>query len=303
MEIVGTIILDGDVTLLFGMVQADAGGETVLEFVLKMPERGRKFGGSTALFTASFFTAGCSGKMLGNQLLRITDGSIRAYEFLGEKPLFVGVFDREENFGMTDAQASLGQVSLNFLFKLHESHRIGNGCPTLADATGDIFLGEAEFLGKAAIGGGFLDRIEPFALEILDESQLQDFLIGGLADNDGSLVKAYFQRGAEAAFTGYEFVFSCGKADDQRLDDSPFTDGFNKFVKLLDGKLGAWLKRAWDNLVESDILDAFPQFFGGDGSGDTGVDQGAKAFAKPLSEAFAKSSPLCFLPARRISIS
>ena len=290
MEIIGTIILDGDVTFLFGMIQGDAGGEAMLEFVLKMPECWGEFDRGTPLFAASFFAAGCSGKMPRDQLLGITYGGATPDELFGKEALFFKVLYGEENFGVTDSQAPLGQVTLDFGVKLHEAHRIGNGGTALADAPGDIILGEAEFLGEAAVGGGFFDRIESLALEVLDKSQFQNFLIGGLTDNDRSFVKTDFLRGPKTAFPGDEFVFSSGKADDQRLNDSPLADGFDQFVKLFDGKFGTGLKRARDNLVEWDILDAFALFFRRDGGSDTRVDQGSQTFAKTLSETFSQGS-------------
>jgi len=45
-------------------------------------------------------------------------------------------------------------------------------------------------------------------------------------------------------------------------------------------ELGARLERAGDDLVEADLLDAFPMFLGGDWCRNPRVDEGSKSFAQ-----------------------
>ena len=198
--------------------------------------------------------------------------------------MLLRIFDSQQNLGMTDGQATLDEVNLHFRIEFHQAHCVCDGGPALANAPSNIILGKMEFLGKSIVRRGFLNWIKPFTLEVLNKCQLQDLLIGGLADNDRNLGESDFLRGAESTLSCDEFVFSSCKSDDQGLNDSPLTNRFDQLVKLLHGKFCTRLEWAWDNLVEADILDAFPLFFRGNGYGDPRVDQCAKAFAKALSE-------------------
>lgn len=180
---------------------------------------------------------------------------------------------------MTHGQSPLGQVCLNFGIEFHEAHGIGNGGPALANSLGDIFLSQAEFFGEAAVGGGFLDGIQVRPLEVLDEGQLQDFLIGGFANNNRGLGQADFKGGAHTALTSDEFVFPTRQSDNQGLDNTTFSNGINQVTELIIPELCAGLERARNDLVEADLLDALTMFLGGNLRRHPRIDKGPKAFA------------------------
>jgi hypothetical protein len=227
-------------------------------------------------------------------LLGIAYGGIRPDQFFGQEALLLGVLETEQDFGMTHGQAPLGQVCLDFRVEFHKAHRIGNSGPAFADALGDLFLSQAEFLGKTAVSGGFLEGVQVGPLEVLDQRQLQDFLIGGFADNDRGLAQADFEGCAHTALTGDEFVFSTRQSDDQGLDDTPLSNGIHQVTELVISELGTGLKWARHDLVEPDLLDALTQFLSGHWSRDTGVDEGAEAFAQALAKAFSKPAAQSF---------
>ena len=82
-QIVGTVVFDRDVPFLLGVGQGDTCGEAVLELVLDALEGGREFHGFAA-FPAAPFPGSRPGEMIGNELLGIADGTVRADEFLRE---------------------------------------------------------------------------------------------------------------------------------------------------------------------------------------------------------------------------
>jgi hypothetical protein len=72
------------------------------------------------------------------------------------------------------------------------------------------------------------------------------------------------------------------------LDDATLADRVDEVAELIIAEFGAGLKRAGNDLVETDLLDAFAMFLGGNRGRDAGVDKGSKPFAKTLSKPFAK---------------
>jgi len=180
----------------------------MLEFILDVLEGGGKLNDFTASSSTFLFFLGGSREVRGNKVFRIADGGIRADQFFGKESLLLGALDPKENLGMADCESTLDEVDPDFLVEFHEAHGVGNGSPALSDTLGDLFLSEAEFLGESLIGGGLLDRIESLALEVLDQGQFKDLLIGSFTNDDRSLGKADLQRGAHAPFACDQLVLA-----------------------------------------------------------------------------------------------
>lgn len=287
-QVVVAVVVDRDVPLLFPVVKGDAGVEALAELVLEMLDVGRRFLGGLAPATAlASLAAAC--QMGGNELLGIAYGSRCADQFLRDQDLLVVSFEGQENLGVTGAEATLGQVVLHRGGEFKQTHGVGHGGAAFTHALADFFLGESKFLGKAGVGGGLFDRIEPLALEILDEGQFQHLLVARLADDNRGLGQADLERGAETAFARDQLVLSGNQSDDQRLDDAALTDRVNEFAELLLPELGAGLKRAGDDPVEGDLLDALPFLNDGCRRGDSGIDKRTEPLAKPFTEPTAQS--------------
>src|SRR5687767_5371208 len=75
---------------------------------------------------------------------------------------------------------------------------------------------------ELVIGVRLFDRVQVFALDVLDERNLQGVAVGErLFDDDRDHSKAGLLRGAEAALAGDEAVFVvAGTGDDEGLDDA-----------------------------------------------------------------------------------
>ena len=174
---------------------------------------------------------------------------------------------------MADGEPLLLEEGLDFRGQVEEAHRVGDGGPALADALGDVFLGEAEVFVQALVGGGLFNGIEILALEILDEGELEDLAVGGFPDDDRSFPELEFGGGTPAAFAGDELVLGAHFADDEGLDDAALADALDEFLQVLDAEIGPRLERAGNDLVERKGLDAFAKFLDGRWSGHPGVDQ------------------------------
>lgn len=135
---------------------------------------------------------------------------------------------------------------------------------------------------EALVGGGFLDGVEIFALEVFHEGELQNVSVRGFTDDDRDFGKAELARSAPAAFASDEFVGIADDADDEWLDDAPLADALDEFLQLFARELLAWLEGAGNNAVEGEVLDALSKVLLRGGIGDAFVDECAEALAECL---------------------
>ena len=92
------------------------------------------------------------------------------------------------------------------------------------DAGRDLVLAEPELLDELAIGVRRLERIEVFALEVLDEREFELLAIGELADDGRDPVEAGGLGRAQPALTGDELVAVDRLGDQDRLEDAVLDD-------------------------------------------------------------------------------
>jgi len=181
------------------MMQHHVGGEVLLEPVLEMLNcrTHRRLGWRGRAISRRFRRAALR-EMFGHELFRRAHGEIVPNDFLGEQRLFIARFQREQDLGVTHGNAILCKPALDLLMKIEQAHAIGNGGAALAHLLGDVFLAQAKFPGQAREGVCFFDRVEVLALEVFDEGQLEDILVGSFADDDGRFRQAARQRRSPA---------------------------------------------------------------------------------------------------------
>ena len=144
---------------------------------------------------------------------------------------------------MTHRNALLREPALHLRRQLQQPHAIGHGRATLADFLRDVFLAQAKFLGEAGEGVRFFDRVEVFALEILDERELEDILVGSFADDDRRFHEPNLLRSTPAAFTGDELVGIPALPGNERLDDAVLLDGSDELLEMFVAENGTRLER------------------------------------------------------------
>jgi hypothetical protein len=96
-----------------------------------------------------------------------------------------------------------------------------------------LFVGEVIFFGEALKGVGHFDGVEVFALDVFDEGDLHEAVIGEVLDDDGDLGEASDFGGAEAAFAGDELVVGAIAADDEGLNNAVFVNGLSEFGEAI----------------------------------------------------------------------
>lgn len=181
---------------------------------------------------------------------------------------------------MADGNALLREPALNLLVEIEQPHAVRDGCAALADFLGDVLLPQPKLTSEAREGIGFFDRVEIFTLQVLDQREFEDVLIGRFANDHGRLGQTDLLRGTPAAFAGDQFKEISAPARDQRLDDPVFFDRSDEFFQVLIAKDGPWLERRGDNLRETDELHALAAFDGGCGRSHARIDQRAETFAE-----------------------
>jgi len=236
-------------------------------------------------FFRIWFAGGIVEEGLG-EFLGGADGELAADDLIGGEFLGVGIFEGEDSFCMADGDLALGEVALNIGVEIEEAHRVGDGCARLADAGGNFLLFQGEFLGKADVASSFFNWVEVFALEVLDESHLEDITVGGSALDDRDCGEAEFFGCPPTAFTGNEFVFPINKTGDERLDDTVLADGIDKVIEWCVDEMRPRLERGRDDVVDGDFTDPWRVVVvtgrGISGEGLVFFDEGSESFAECL---------------------
>ena len=181
---------------------------------------------------------------------------------------------------MPDGNSSLLEERLRSGVQVEKPYGVRDRRSALANAFGDLILGETEIAMEPFVRAGLLDGIQIFALEVFDQSELENLAIAGCANDRRRLDKLELASGAPAAFTGNKFVLVAYLPDDERLDNAAFPNALDKFLEMLAAKLLSWLERARCNLIQRQGLDALAKLFPGCGSGNASVNQRAESFAK-----------------------
>jgi hypothetical protein len=140
-------------------------------------------------------------------------------------------------------KAVLGKQKLDFRRELEQPDHVGDGGAVLARAAADLFVAEFVLACEAVIGGGHFDGVQILALDIFDQGNFEEFLIGELLDYHRDLCQSGQAGCAPAAFAGDEFVAVGLSAHDDGLDDAVGPDGVGKFAEALLLEDGARLER------------------------------------------------------------
>jgi len=119
---------------------------------------------------------------------------------------------------------------------------------------------------------GFFDGVEVLALEILDEGEFEDFLVGGGADDGGGFQEADFLGGAPAAFAGDELEFIEALPDDEGLDDAVLADGIRPAREAFRRETPCGAGAGGSDVLQLDHLHALAQLWHGSWRGHALID-------------------------------
>jgi hypothetical protein len=92
-------------------------------------------------------------------------------------------------------------------------------------------MAEVEIGREAIEREGDFDRVQVFPLDVLDERDFEEMLVGNVLDYGGQLREAREFRRAPATLAGDELITVAMRPDNQRLDDAVCGDGIGKLLE------------------------------------------------------------------------
>ena len=91
-------------------------------------------------------------------------------------------------------------------------------------------MAEVQLLDQAIKSPGHFNGGEILALDVLDQRNFQQLLVGKLLDDHWNPGQAAKLRGPPPAFACYQLVPAAAPADDQRLDNTVSFDGLRELL-------------------------------------------------------------------------
>jgi len=137
--------------------------------------------------------------MVSHQLFHLSDIE-SARDDLARQRLGIGVAD--ERTGVAGGKFAAADECLHRFRKLEKAQHVGDMAAALADDPSDLVLVVFELPTERLLTGRFFERIEVFALDVLDDRQFQCFGIADIEDDDGNVVDAGALRGPPTALAG-----------------------------------------------------------------------------------------------------
>jgi len=113
-----------------------------------------------------------------------------------------------------------------------QPQQVGNGGAGFTHSLCHLGLGQAELFLQALEGKGFFDRVQVFALDVLDQRHGDGGFIRHIADDGGNAVELGHLGSAPAAFTGNQFIAAFGnRAHHHRLHHTLLANGICQFLQ------------------------------------------------------------------------
>ena len=119
--------------------------------------------------------------------------------------------------------------------QLHQPQRVRHMRTRLADHLRQVVLRILELLDQLGITHRLLERIEVDTLHVLDDGELERFLVGNVAHQHRHLVEARALAGSPAAFAGddLELVRVARRPHQQRLHDAFLADRVGQVLEFV----------------------------------------------------------------------
>src|ERR1700733_5603768 len=144
----------------------------------------------------------------------------------------------------------------NRLRQRQQSQGVGDMAAAFAQGLGEVRLSAAKFLRQSPIGLSFFERCQIFALEVLDQRDLQHLGIAENADQHRHLVQPGALRRAPAPLTGDQLERRASLVDrphEQRLQDPLLAHRLRQRLEFGLIEMTAWLKHAGPDQFDSDL--------------------------------------------------
>ena len=135
--------------------------------------------------------------------------------------------------GVAGAELARPHQVLHALGQLQQAQRVGEMAAALADDLGEVLLRVAVAVHQELVPLPFLDRVQVLALDVLDDGDLDRFLVGQRADDHRHVMQIGELRRAPAALAGDDLIgVARRRPDHERLHQPALADRGRKLLEL-----------------------------------------------------------------------
>ncbi|MNS93027.1 hypothetical protein D3C72_1271800 [compost metagenome] len=162
---------------------------------------------------------------------------------LAHRPALIGRFlgqlagqfrsQGQQRAGVPHLQPARFQQQADGDRQLQQAQQVGHRCARATDGLGGLGMGQRELADQPLQGLGLFERIEVFALDVLDQRHRDDGAVFQLAHHHRHFVQASQLRGAPAAFAGHDLeAVRTQLAHQDGLDHALGLDRFGQLGEL-----------------------------------------------------------------------
>ena len=177
-----------------------------------------------------------------DQLLSLPDAQLLVEDSHRQFILLFMVVDSQKGSGMSGRDHIVHDHLLNLLIQLQKTHGVGDGCPALGYPLRHFVLLQVESFQKLFVCHSFLNRIQVLPLNILDQADLYDLLLGILFHDDRHFFHSRHLRGPPSSLPGDDLIVVLSLPYKDGLDHAKLLDRIRQFqegilLELLTGLL------------------------------------------------------------------
>ena len=193
-----------------------------------------------------------------------------------------GGFKRDQRARMAHFQAMLFEQGAHRFRQVEQAQQIADRGTRAADGFRGLLVRQFEFPDQTAERGSLFERVQVFALDVLDQGHRDGGLVRHFAHHDGHVGQAGLLCGTPATFAGNDFVtVATDTAHDDGLDHALRLDRFGQLGQTFRIHAGARLVAARLQLVRGQGAQlATAGRFGDVAAAGVDAEQGVEAAAE-----------------------
>ena len=126
--------------------------------------------------------------------------------------------------------------------RLQKPEQVGDGRAVLARSSPDLFVTQVHLAGEALQRLSRFDRVQVLALDVFNQRDFEELLVGIVLDYGGHLAEFGHLRSSEPPLTGNQLESIAFPPQNQWLDDSVRPNGGSQFFQPVVIEDGAGLE-------------------------------------------------------------
>ena len=134
---------------------------------------------------------------------------------------------------MSRSQLVVNHHLLYLLIQLQKAHGVGDSRSALGNAVRHLILLQVKLCQKALVCQRFFNRIQVLSLDVLDQRDLHDLLLGQLLDNDRNFLDTGLLRCTPTPLTGDDLIIIVSLLDQKRLQYAKLLNGFRQIIQRI----------------------------------------------------------------------